>query len=292
MDDRYLTELADWLRDAGLTVVEQDGWKSRARSSGGFDGNRPWCVMWHHTASNSAPENDAHFMSHGSSSSPIANIMPCRDGVVWTLAAGATNTNGKGSGVRDTSRGTVPVDAMNTYAVGMEIANNGVGGAYSVAQIDAAFAASLAITSHLGLEPDDVIQHFDYAPDRKVDPATAAAVQGPWRPRSVTSSGTWSLGDLRTECRRRAEAGSAITPPTKGDDDMPRFISRTHEGQWMIGDQVKRRSLDNADLAEKVIADAARTGVKLYDLGSGKPVSSTKDVTTEGGIPKRLGEPG
>jgi hypothetical protein len=39
------------------------------------------------------------------------------------------------------------------------------------------------------------------------------AWSGPWRPRSVNSSGTWSLPDMRAECQRRAGA-----PPQ--EDDM------------------------------------------------------------------------
>jgi N-acetylmuramoyl-L-alanine amidase len=133
---------------------------------------------------------------------------------VWVMAAGATNTNGKGSGVRTTSKGTVPADSMNTYAVGIEIGNNGVGEPYSKACIDAAFATSLVVTSKCGLLPTDVIHHQAYAPDRKVDPSTCTGVQGGWYPKSVTSSGTWSLDDLKTECQRRATSGME-------DDDMP-----------------------------------------------------------------------
>ena len=86
MSGRYLTDLADWLRGVGLVVVEQDGWKTRARSSGGFAAGRPWCVMWHHTASQTTPANDANYMSNGSPDRPIANLLVCRDGSVWVLA--------------------------------------------------------------------------------------------------------------------------------------------------------------------------------------------------------------
>jgi hypothetical protein len=208
----YLTSLADWLRAAGCNVVEYDGWKTRSRSSGGYESGRPWGVMWHHTASQTSPQNDASYMCNGSSDKPIANLLIARDGAVWVLAAGATNTNGKGSGVV-WSRGRVPDDSMNTYAVGMEIANNGVGEPYPVAQIDAAFAASVAIVTALGLADSDISHHNRWAPDRKVDPATAAAVQGGWQPGSCTSSGTWDLADLVDEHRRRCAGQS----PEEGD---------------------------------------------------------------------------
>src|SRR5262245_17397953 len=124
MGSRYLTDSADVLSAAGLKVVQYEGWESRARSSGGFDSGKPWCVMWHHTASDTTPQNDADYMCHGSDDRPIANALIARDGVVWLLAAGATNTNGKG-GPLTVSKGTIPADSMNTHGWGMEIANNG-----------------------------------------------------------------------------------------------------------------------------------------------------------------------
>jgi len=236
MGSYYLTWLADELRRAGQRVVECDSWKTRSRSSGGYDSGRPWCVMWHHTASStgcSAANDVAYMLNPSNDAYPTANLYIARDGEVWVMAAGATNTNGKGSGTRDTSRGTVPVDSMNTYAVGIEIGNNGVGEPYSKACIDAAFATSLVVTSKCGLLPTDVIHHQAYAPDRKVDPATCTGVQGGWYPKSVTSSGTWSLDDLKAECNRRAAAGGSgeeVDMPIS-DEDAKKIASAvwTHD---------------------------------------------------------------
>jgi N-acetylmuramoyl-L-alanine amidase len=178
--------------------------------------------MWHHTASSSTASAvaDVGFMlSRNNPAYPTANLYISRDGEVWVMAAGATNTNGKGSGERSTSRGTVPVDSMNTYAVGVEIGNNGIGEPYSQATIDTAFTTSLTITNRLGLLPTDVIHHQGYAPDRKIDPATAGAVQGPWRPLSINGSGTWSLSDLKAECKRRA-APPPVVPVPKPEPDL------------------------------------------------------------------------
>lgn len=220
----YLTDMADVIRAAGVPVVEQSGWQNRARSSGGYASGKPYCIMWHHTASgaNNSAQSDADYMSYGSDSKPIANIMMARDGVAWVLAAGATNTNGKGYSCIF-SKGTVPADSMNTHAIGMEIQNTGVGQTYSKACIDNSFKVSLALCRAYGMQPDDVMEHSVYAEGRKIDPATAAAVQGPWKPRSTNSSGSWNLDDLRDECRRRA--GSGPTPPIpSGDDDMATAI--------------------------------------------------------------------
>jgi hypothetical protein len=228
----YLTWLADEFRAAGLRVVECDGWKTRSRSSGGYEPGRPWCVMWHHTASSTgcSAANDVGYMLNPSNDAyPTCNIYVARDGEVWILAAGATNTNGKGSGERNTSKGVVPSDSMNTYAVGVEIGNNGVGEPYSKECIDAAFTVSNVVTRKCGLLPTDVIHHQAYAPDRKVDPATGSAVQGGWRPGSCTSSGTWDLNDLKAECTNRYASGGA-----EGEDDMP----LSNEDIEMIGDAV------------------------------------------------------
>ena len=55
MGTLFYTDAADLLRAAGLVVVECDGWKSRARSSGGF-ASAPLGCQWHNTASNTSPD--------------------------------------------------------------------------------------------------------------------------------------------------------------------------------------------------------------------------------------------
>ena len=219
MTGRYLTDLADVLYAAGLDVVEFEGWQTRARSSGGYADGRPWAVVWHHTASSASIMSDANYCAN-SEDAPICNALIARDGQVWVIAAGASNTNGKG-GPWTVTRGTVPIDQMNTHAVGLEICNNGVGEPYPAAQIDAVFTASLAICEAYGLAPFDALEHNEWAPDRKIDPATAGAVQGGWRPRSVNTSGTWSGDDLRGELLARA---ADIPPPLPPQEDDMTFI--------------------------------------------------------------------
>ena len=221
MSGIYLTWLADVLRANGLSVVETNGWKTRARSSGGFP-STPLGVQWHHTASQTSPENDIHWQTVGCPDAPVGNMTIMRDGSVWLVAAGAANTAGKG-GPLTLSRGTIPLDSANTRTVAIEAANSGVGEPWPQAQIDAYFATSNAINKQLGNLPSDVFTHAlgagDGWTDRKIDPATANAVQGPWRPNSVSGSGTWSLADIRAECNRRA--GTIVPPlPPIGDNEM------------------------------------------------------------------------
>ena len=218
MTGRFLTDLADVVRAAGLAVVEVDGWQTRARSSGGYAPGLPWAIVWHHTASNTTPENDVNYIVAGSPDRPLSNLYLARDATVWICAAGATNTNGKG-GPMTFSRGTVPADRMNEYGLGIEAASDGVGGPWPRVQIDAYFALSNACADAYGLDPTDVATHESWAPGRKIDPATAAAVDGPWRPRSINSSGTWSLDDIRAECAARS-ASAPPTPTPPSEDDM------------------------------------------------------------------------
>lgn len=224
--DRYLVEMAEVLRDAGLDVVEVDGWETRARGSGGYDGSAPWAVLWHHTASQTSAENDVGYICYGCPDAPVSNLYLARDGIVWVCAAGATNTNGTG-GPFSVSRGTVPQDRMNEYAVSIEAANNGVGEPWPAVQIDAYFATSLALTDWLGLEPTDISTHYSWTPGRKIDPATAAAVEGSWKPRSVNSSGTWNLDDIRSELVARHQQ-----PLPQGDDRM--YLATLNDGTIVV----------------------------------------------------------
>jgi N-acetylmuramoyl-L-alanine amidase len=283
---RYLTELAGWLRGAGLAVVEWEGWQTRARSSGGFDGDRPWCVMWHHTASQADPGDDAAYCAQGDPDAPICNLLVARDGVVWLIAAGATNTNGKGDRL-SFSRGTVPDDQMNTHAVGIEICNAGTGEPYPAAQIDAVFAASLAIAAGLELAAGDVAQHHDWAPDRKIDPATAAAVTGGWRPAAVNSSGSWSLADLRAELLERAGAplpppthpGTPAPPPTLEDQTM--IVALDENGTAWTGDGITRYN-PTADVFANLVVLGKNGALRFVNV-NGDTVSGWGDVVTVGG---------
>lgn len=211
----YYVEAADWLRAVGLKVVEVQGWQTRARSSGGF-ASPPLGVQWHHTASQTTPQNDTNYMFHNAQDAPIGNALIARDGSIWLGAAGAANTAGKG-GPLTLSRGTVPLDGANSRTWAFEVANNGVGEAWPQVQIDAYFKASNEMNRRFGNKPTDVFNHQTWAPTRKIDPATAAAVQGPWKPRAINGSGTWNQDDVRAECTKRA-GGTPPTPvpPTPG----------------------------------------------------------------------------
>jgi hypothetical protein len=231
----YYPQLLDVLRAAGVKVAESsttNGWQTRSRSSGGFP-STPLGIIWHHTASSTSPANDLAYMINGSPDGPVGNMLLDRTGTVWPIAAGAANTAGKG-GPTTFSRGTVPLDQGNTRTWNIEAANNGVGEPWPQVQIDAYFAASNALSQLFGNLPTDIVGHAHYTPGRKIDPATAGAVLGPWRPRSINSSQTWNLDDMRAEATRRAGARPpdptpeppTPTPPEQDDDMAATFIIR------------------------------------------------------------------
>ena len=219
----YLTDMADILRLVGLDVIEFEGWQTRARSSGGF-ANWPLCVMWHHTASgpNSDGFPDASYIANGDENSPISNLYIDRSGSVWVIAAGATNTNGKGKSI-SFSRGTVPTDGMNSYALSVECGNNGVGEFWPEAQINSMFRVNIVMNLWFGNRVDDLSTHNFYAPDRKIDPATDN-VGGKWIPNVVNSSRSWDRQDIRNECVRRLDACLSVNPPVPPHPNEDDFV--------------------------------------------------------------------
>jgi hypothetical protein len=198
---------------------------------------------------------------------------------VYGCAAGATNTNGKGGPYR-VSRGVVPVDQMNTYAVSIEAANDGVGEHWPVAQIDAYFTLSNALTAALGLDPTDVCTHAVWAPTRKIDPAKAEAVDGDWWPRASNTSGTWVLGDIQDEAAARAGTLPPPPPPPPAppeEDDMRRIAAIDVNGTIWIGDGIIRRALSDIEDFNNYIVQSSQGNYQLVNT-SGQIVRDVSHV--------------
>ena len=279
MSGRYLTDMADVLRGAGLQVVELSGWQTRARSSGGYASGAPSVVMWHHTASAGDGATDADYCTFRASDRPLCNVVIGRDGITYVCAAGATNTNGKGGPLTLPDGRTVPADSMNTRAIGIECSNSGTGQAWPQVQVDAVHAASAALCAAYIGGADQVAGHVDWAPGRKIDPATAAAVQGPWRPSAVNSSGSWALGDLRAECLRRASTGGTpgpepepAPPDALGADDMRYIVcvgdGATERAPMLVGPGWRRwaRSAEEAAVWQNTYGLPVQLDSRNYDV--------------------------
>lgn len=208
MGDRWLTDLADVVAGAGLTVVQVDGWQYIARSSGGYGSTFPDHVMVHHTASGPGSDgwSDVNYITFNADAAPLANLYLSRDGTVWVCAAGATNTNG--SGIDPCGR--LAPDTMNTAAVGIEAANSGTGEPWPAVQLDAYETLVAALCAAYGIDVDQVHAHFEYAPSRKIDPA------GPHR--YATGGGSWDMAAFR----------AAINGPEPG----PVAVSGVDVSKW------------------------------------------------------------
>jgi hypothetical protein len=220
MGGLYLTDLADVVRRAGLSVIEvgsgpsQTGtaWKTRARGSGGYSSGRPNAVMVHHTASGASADGwgDANYCTFSDSDRPLCNLYLSRKGQVWVCAAGATNTNGSGGPL-----GPVPKDSMNSCAIGIEAGNNGTGEPWPDAQQDAYVKLASALCSAYGIPTSQVYSHAEWAPSRKVDPAGPSQ----WSKSSGGgSSNMWNMGAFRASCGGAAPGpGPGPGPATEGE---------------------------------------------------------------------------
>lgn len=149
------------LRDAGLTVYEEDGWETRGAAS--FN---PIGVMWHHTATppswSSRQLTDLLVRGHASLRGPLCQLQLNRDGVYVVVAAGRANHAGRGS--------WPTIRLGNTQTIGIEAANNGVGEPWPEEQVDAYIRGTAAILKHLGQPVQNVVGHKEWAPSRKIDP--------------------------------------------------------------------------------------------------------------------------
>lgn len=169
MTYRRLTNLADVLREAGLKVVEVDGWKTRGRptSTGSFD---PVGVLCHHTATgkSSSDASVVNLLVRGRSDlpGPLAQLGLARDGTVYVVAAGRANHAGTAK-----ASGTVGAGDGNALYVGIEAFNDGRGEPWPAAQYDAyvrlCATLSLKIT---GSSANTVRGHKETSVTGKIDP--------------------------------------------------------------------------------------------------------------------------
>ena len=212
--------VVDVLRAGGLTVVEFEGWKTRSRSSGGF--NALAGVVHHHTASKTSPANDLNYMVYGCPDAPVSNGLLDRTGTFTVIAGGAANHAGKGG-----PRGSVPLDSGNSYCFGIEAANNGVGEPWPKAQTDAYLKMTVALAAAYGLPITAPVQfsHAEWT-SRKIDPAGPS----PWP--TINSSQTWDMNAYRASAAELAAGGGPGPADDDDDDDL----------SWLLDPLVPRRS--------------------------------------------------
>lgn len=215
MGSRYLTDLADVCRRTGYPVVEVgsrstegDGWKTRSRSSGGYDSGKPNHIIIHHTAGSSDGWQLSNYLCFDHQDKPCANLALNRDGSIWVQAGGASNHAGKGTD--PCSPDVTPVDTMNSQSIGIEASNLGTGETWPAAQLDCYVRLCGELCRAYGIPVSRIHEHAEWAPDRKIDPA------GP--PKYATNGHTWDGDAFRRDVQ--AYIDGVITPPPQGGTVM------------------------------------------------------------------------
>jgi len=236
MGSRYLTDLAEVCRRTGFAVIEVDGWQTRGRSSGGYDQGRPSHVMAHHTASGPGSDGwaDVEYMTWHADAAPLANLYISRVPEIFVMAAGATNTNGSGVDPCELADD----DTMNTHAIGIEAANNGVGEPWPDVQQSCYVTLCAELELAYGIAPAQIHSHAEYAPARKIDPAGES--------RYAEGAAIWDMDAFREDVRigepepiPGPEPEPEPTPPPDEQETDMAFIIRnrsTGEVALVYGD--------------------------------------------------------
>ena len=151
-----LHDLDRVLRDAGLTVIEEPGWRSR-----GADLARVDAIIWHHTVTGpTIPDRTvANLLRDGHSTlpGPLSQLGLDRQGRYWLIASGRCNHNGYG--------------AHGNQTIGIEAYNSGTGEPWPRAQVDAYVAGAAALGRAHNVHWTRQLGHKETDPRRKIDPA-------------------------------------------------------------------------------------------------------------------------
>ncbi len=171
------TDLSAELVAAGLTVVEEPGWKTRG---GTWAESKPVGVMQHHTA----PPNPFPIRALYADNKIKANIGTHEDGTVYLIAYRACNySSGKGSNrvlTQNVRPGNPPTQNAkarnltddkggNRYFWNFENSHPGNGSPMPAVQSDAIAVASSVVNNHFGLSENNMISHAEWT-GRKGDP--------------------------------------------------------------------------------------------------------------------------
>ncbi|MFD7846335.1 N-acetylmuramoyl-L-alanine amidase [Nocardia sp. NPDC059764] len=162
--------LADVLREAGLRVIEHEGWRDRGH--GDFADLRG--VLCHHTAGGGT--DDWRIVQYGRHDleGPLAQLVLERDGTFRVIAAGVCWHAGRGSWPG------WPTNNANYHVIGIEAVSRGDGTDWTPAQLDAYKRGCAAILRRIGRTADDCVAHREYSTEGKIDPAGIDMAEFRW----------------------------------------------------------------------------------------------------------------
>ena len=157
----YLTTLADVLRNAGLKVVEVDGWKTRGR--GPMTAIKTIAI--HHTAGNDDPKRTVSLpvvtKGRPGINGPLSQLYLSPAGVWYVVAAGRANHAGV----------VGKTDWDNWHAIGIEAEEDGVS-SWSKVQMDSYVKGVRALAAAYKVSNGNILGHKEIArpKGRKGDP--------------------------------------------------------------------------------------------------------------------------
>lgn len=141
-------------------------------------------VVMHHTASSAStsPDSDAAYCAHGSSDSPLYNVLVDRYGAAWVLARDKANSSGKisGTALNEVKRGEANLTPAGQRGLGDTTSDNaslfavsaqsdGTGEVWSPALINAMAVTCACALQCLGLPHASFVTHHAALTSRKID---------------------------------------------------------------------------------------------------------------------------
>lgn len=163
----YAVRMATVLRDAGLNVVEIEGWKTRGRR-GGEELTAVRSIIVHHTVGARAgnfPSRDVLVNGRPGLSGPLCNLGVGRDGTWFVVAAGKANHAGA----------VVDPDYANAFSLGVECENTGTGEEWTQQFLASIERGCAALANEYDVPTGNVLGHKEVCdpPGRKPDPSTS-----------------------------------------------------------------------------------------------------------------------
>lgn len=242
----YLTWLADELRAAGLTVVEEPGWKTRGRK---------WTtsvkgIICHHTGKGST-DGLRRLIREGREDlpGPLSQLFLDEDGTFYVVAAGRSNHAGKGKW-----QGVI---TGNSSFIGIEARNAGDGkDVWEAIQMSAYARGCAAIARRLAFDPVMISGHKEYAlpKGRKVDP-------------------TFDMVDFREDVEAVLSGTVTTKAPPRTVDPVRAMLMKGSSGQ-SVKDLQKLLQAGNwyLDRIDGDFGPKTETAVKLFQKAKGLTV--------------------